>query len=122
MVVRYSLLLDLSYFNPIKFGVVDPMHNLLLGTAKHMFSLWLEQNLLTQQNLDMLQQRCEKFNFPHDMGRLPLKIGSNFSGFTADQWRIWTTVLSVVVVKGILPDSDYFVLCVPVQYSAAALF
>ena len=32
--IRYSALIDLPYFNPITFAVVDPMHNLLLGTAK----------------------------------------------------------------------------------------
>ena len=33
--VRYSMLLDLPYFDPIRFHVIDPMNNLLLGTAKH---------------------------------------------------------------------------------------
>ena len=33
--VRYSLLLELPYFDPVKMCGVDPMHNLLLGTAKH---------------------------------------------------------------------------------------
>ena len=37
--VRYSLLLELPYFNPIRFHVIDPMHNLLLGTAKHMMQI-----------------------------------------------------------------------------------
>ncbi len=30
--VRYSIL---PYFDPIKFTVIDPMHNLFLGTGKH---------------------------------------------------------------------------------------
>ena len=29
--VRYSVLLALPYFDPIKFTVIDPMHNLFLG-------------------------------------------------------------------------------------------
>ena len=33
--VRYSVLLALSYLDPVKFSVIDPMHNLLLGTAKY---------------------------------------------------------------------------------------
>lgn len=37
--VRYSVLLDLPYFDPVKFTVIDPMHNLYLGTAKHVFKL-----------------------------------------------------------------------------------
>lgn len=35
----HSVLLDLSYFDCIRFTVVDPMHNLFLGTAKSMFKL-----------------------------------------------------------------------------------
>ena len=33
--VRYSIMLELSYFDPVRFTVVDVMHNLFLGTAKH---------------------------------------------------------------------------------------
>ena len=72
-----------------------------------MFSLWLEQSKLSQQDIECIQKQCEKFLIPYDVGRLPLKIGSNFAGFTADQWRTWTTVLSAVVLKGILPERDY---------------
>ena len=34
--VRYSSLLELPYFNCIRYNVVDPMHNLFMGTAKKM--------------------------------------------------------------------------------------
>jgi len=40
--VRYSELSELAYFDIISFHVVDLMHNLLLGTAKHMMDLWKE--------------------------------------------------------------------------------
>ena len=40
---------------------------------------------------------------PRSVGRIPLKISSSFSGFTADQWRNWTTVLSPIALKNILP-------------------
>lgn len=33
--VRYSELFRLPYFDPVKMHVVDPMHNLFLGTYKH---------------------------------------------------------------------------------------
>ena len=38
----YSVLLELSYLDCIRFTVIDPMHNLFLGTAKSMFKLWME--------------------------------------------------------------------------------
>uniref|UniRef100_A0A1X7VJE2 Uncharacterized protein n=1 Tax=Amphimedon queenslandica TaxID=400682 RepID=A0A1X7VJE2_AMPQE len=56
--LKYSALIELLYFHPVKHTPIDPMHNLFFGTAKH----------------------C----------RLPLKIESGFSGFSADQWRNWT--------------------------------
>ena len=104
---RYSLLLELPHFDPIRFGIIDPMHNLLLGTPKHVFSLWVEQGRLSKHDLDSIQEQCAMFKIPYDIGRLPVKIGSNFAGFSADQWRTWTTVLSAVLLKGILPERDY---------------
>ena len=31
---RYSVLLDLPYFDPVRMCIIDPMHNLYLGSAK----------------------------------------------------------------------------------------
>ena len=45
---RYSVLLDLPYFDAVRFTVIDAMHNLFLGTGKRMFQLWLQNNLLTK--------------------------------------------------------------------------
>lgn len=42
--VRYSVLLALPYFNPIKFTVIDCMHNLFLGTPKHLFQIWIDED------------------------------------------------------------------------------
>ena len=39
------------------------------------------------------------------LGRMPLKTSSSFSGFTADQWRNWTTIFSSVYLKGVLPQA-----------------
>ena len=40
---------------------------------------------------------------PDSVGRLPLKIGTGFSSFTADLWRNWTIGYSPVVLQGVLP-------------------
>ena len=32
---RYSVLLKLPYFDPVRMNIIDPMHNLFLGSAKH---------------------------------------------------------------------------------------
>ena len=44
----YSALLQLPYFDPIEYTTIDIMHNMFLGTGKHVFSVWIETNTLTR--------------------------------------------------------------------------
>lgn len=37
--VHYSALCKLEYFDCVRFHVIDPMHNLFLGTSKYVFKL-----------------------------------------------------------------------------------
>ena len=41
--IRYIELLRLPYFDSPRFSLVDPMHNVLLGTSKLMVKLWKEK-------------------------------------------------------------------------------
>lgn len=84
---RYSILLELTYFDAPRMCIVDPMHNLLLGTAKHMVDIWKNAEVLTNKDLDVIQKRVDDFFMPSDVGRVPSKISSSFSGFTAEQWK-----------------------------------
>ena len=104
---RYSVLLNLPYFNPIRMCIVDPMHNLLLGTAKHMLSVWTDVGLLSPVHFKEIQTKVDSFVTPQDIGRIPSKIASGFSGFKADQWRNWTIIYSLVCLKTILPYTHY---------------
>jgi hypothetical protein len=103
---RYSVLHELEYFDCIKYFVIDPMHNLYLGTAKHMFkNIWCgETPLLSTRNLETIQERVDNMITPQDIGRIPGKITTNFSGFTADQWQSWVVVYSLYALQGILPE------------------
>ncbi len=102
--VRYSSLLELPYFDPVRHHVVDPMHNLFLGTPKHILHVWIDTGILTTKDLQVLEAKAENIKCPADVGRLPSKIGSGFSGFTALQWRYWTVTYSPVILKGIIPN------------------
>ena len=104
--VRYSVLIGLPSFEPIRFPVINVMHNLLLGTPKHVIKCGKKRQLLNHQDLLLIQQHSELLSFPYDIGRSPCKIASRFSGFKADQWHVWTTVSSPIVLKGILPNND----------------
>lgn len=103
--VRFSVLLSLPYFDPIRFTAIDTMHNLYLGTGKHAFKVWISENVLTKDNLAEIDRRIRLFQVPSGVGRLPTNVSSNYGGFKAEQWRTWITVYSPVVLKGILPPN-----------------
>ena len=104
---RYSVLLELPYYDIIKFCVIDPMHNLLLGTAKHILSVWLSIGVITKNDFLSIQEKVDAFITPSGIGRIPSKIASGFSSFTAEQWRNWTLIYSLYALKGILPHNHY---------------
>ena len=52
--IKYSVLIDLPLLDPVSFVSIDPMHNLLLGTAKHMMSICTKTERLTQQDLQVI--------------------------------------------------------------------
>lgn len=109
--VRFTELLRLQYFDTVRFIVVDPMHNMLLGTAKRMVSMWKSSGLLSESEFDSIQMSVDKFITPADVGRIPHKISSQFSGFTADQWKNWTLIYSTVLLKPIMPVEHYQCWC-----------
>ena len=105
--LRYSVLLDLPYFNIIRQHIIDPMHNLFLGIAKHAISVWKNNNTLSPQAMFKIQEVVDSIEVPSNIGRIPSKIASGFADFTADQWKNWILVYSLVALKNRLPDPDF---------------
>lgn len=103
--VYYSSLLQLEYFNAVKFTANDPMHNLFLGTVKHVFKLWIKTNLMTKRNLKVLEERIHSMDVGTGIGRLPHRIASNYGGYTASQWKNWTLIYSMFCLGCLLPTS-----------------
>ena len=79
------------------------MRNLYLGIAKHMMEVWIDNGVITKYHFAIIEDIVSKIVTPQDVGRIPLKIASGFSGFTADQWRNWTTIFSAIALKQVLP-------------------
>lgn len=104
---RYTVLLELPYYDVVRMCIVDPMHNLLLGTAKHMLTVWKSEGILLDRHFALIQEKVDSFVTPSDVGRIPTRIASGFSGFTADQWRNWTLLYSLCSLKPHLPHKDY---------------
>ena len=102
---RYSVLLDLPYFDPVRMLIIDPMHNLFLGSAKYFTQNILVNNaFLDNHKLEIIQKRLSSISVPFDIGRLPNNIASR-STFTAHQWMNWTLYLSVFCLHGLLPQT-----------------
>lgn len=83
---------------------IDPMHNLFLGTAKRMLNQWLQLHLLPEGRLEVIQETVNNISVPSDVGRIPRKIATGFSGFTADHFKNWVTIYSIPTLYDILPS------------------
>lgn len=104
---RYSCLLKLPYFNAPRMLTIDPMHNLFLGTGKHMMQVWLSHGIINSHHFTDLQKIVDSIVVPLDIGRIPHKIATGFSGFTADQIKNWITLYSVPALYGVLPKRHF---------------
>ena len=102
---HYSVLLELPYLNAPRMLIVDPMHNLFLGSAKHFMKIVIERMLLSNSQFELLQHRMDRISAPATIGRIPCKIQSGFASFTADQWKNWVIYFSLIAMHDIL-DSD----------------
>ena len=72
-----------------------------------MLSVWTSNGIIDKPNFIHIQEKIDSFLTPSDIGRIPLKISSGFSGFTAEQWRNWTLIYSLCSLKEILPHRHY---------------
>ncbi len=41
--------------------MIDPMHNLLLGTCKHIVEIWRTRSLLSSKDFDAIQEKVDAF-------------------------------------------------------------
>lgn len=110
--VRYTELLRLPYFDTVRCFIVDPMHNVLLGTAKHLVTTWKVRGIISGEHFQSIQQTTDQFITPADIGRIPYKMQSQFSSFTADQWKNWTLIFSIVALRPVLPVEHYKCWCI----------
>lgn len=102
---RCSVLLHLPYFNSNRMLVANPMHNLYLGSAKHVLkAIWNDKQILSSDDFETIQRRVDQCSVPADIGRIPFKILSEFSSFTADQFKNWVIYFSLIALRGMLSE------------------
>jgi hypothetical protein len=87
--------------------IADPMHNLFLGTTKHMIQLWKDRNLLSDKDMKEIQRRMDSLKVPSDVGSYVSKLTHNMSKFTAEEMKKFCIIFSPFLLHGILPDA-YF--------------
>ena len=61
--VKYAELLRLPCYDFIKCHLIDPMHNLLLGSAKKVFECWIEKGILKEKDLEEIDQLIQEVLF-----------------------------------------------------------
>ena len=52
--VSYSELLRLPYFDIVEYHVIDPMHNVLLGTSKYLMIMWKDDGILAKRKFEYI--------------------------------------------------------------------
>ena len=113
--VKYSELLRIPYFDIVRLHVIDPMHNIFLGLAKHTIKVWKEKGILQATHFVQLQQKMDTIIPPTKIGRIPRKLESNFSSFTADEWKNWILIYSVYSLNGVVNEPHYSCWCLLVD-------
>lgn len=121
--VRYSELLRLRYFDPIKFVVFDICHNTFMGTAKRMMrNIWREENnlinqqteaLITRSHLKEMSLTCaNNFVLPfgydgQSIGRKMVIGDVGFSHMKSDEFKTWVLAMSPYLLSMRLPKIYY---------------
>lgn len=105
--LRYSELYRLEYFDPIRMHVVDVMHNIFLGTAKHMFKVWIKNNIITKNHSEVLTKLQKSVSVPSGQGRIACNIISTYKRMKADEWKNFVLIYSSVCLKEILSVEQF---------------
>ena len=74
-----------------------------LGTGKHLLQTWINEQLLTDNQLTQVENMVKLFHMPANIGRIPSNIMSSYGSFKVSQWRNWITIYSPIVLKDLLP-------------------
>ena len=105
--VRYTVLISLLYYDAIRFTIVDPMHNLLLGSAKTFIGLLKLDKILQTSEYEKIQFVIDNFVIPAGIGRLPHKVEHGFANLKAEEWKNWILIFSLVALKPLVDRSIY---------------
>ncbi|KAJ7027049.1 hypothetical protein C8F04DRAFT_965686 [Mycena alexandri] len=104
---RWTEFARLTYFDLVRWTVVDPMHNLLLGVAKtQWYTQWIKTNTLRAdtdnytRELTFIHNFMKTYESPPWAGRLPTRVGEPAGGsLTADEYKFAVTGPWAIIVN-----------------------
>ena len=71
-----------------------------------MMVVWKQNSLVDQSHYEEIQTFVDSISVPSDVGRIPQKIQSGFSGFKADQFKNWINIYSIPSLYDILSQDS----------------
>ena len=100
---RFTELFHLPYYNTIRYAIIDPLHNLYLGTAKRLHHDWIEIGLLNNSSFKNVWMILI----------LPAVLDIYQEKYYQDSqtWKNWTIVYSVIALHDILSPEHMACLC-----------
>jgi len=104
--VRYSELSRLHYYEPIRYHLVDPMHNILLEVTKHFFITLIDLGIVEKDKLEQMDISINELNISTNIGRFPTSLHYHKS-FKAEEWKIWLLHLSLYCYRKTIPRKYY---------------
>lgn len=55
-------------------SIIDPMHYMYLGSAKHMVKVWLSTGTILEDSFETIQKRVDTIETPASLGKILRKI------------------------------------------------
>jgi hypothetical protein len=103
--VRWTVLMRLTYYDSIKFCVVDPMHCIFLCNARHIVDTWIKTKKLDNVKLG---QRLASIQLPPGTNRRFTDFGKAkiLGTMRAADWKCFILITSGAVLHDLLPPAD----------------
>lgn len=105
--VRWTELCRLEYFDVVRCTVVDPMHNLFLGTPKRIMKYWIDNSIISKQQLKRMQVIADAMLLPPSLDVLQNKIADEFKDMQASDWKSWCLCYSPLLLHDVLPKEQF---------------
>ena len=101
---RYSVLFKLPYLMRPECLLLIPCTIFFWDQLSSYFlkSIFVSHNVINESDFAVIQDYVDSILAPSNIGRIPHKISSGCSSFTADQWKNWTIYYSLIALRGLL--------------------